>query len=271
MAWTLLAHCGGSPGVTTTALGLALTWPGQVLLVDADPHPSQSVLAGYLKGLPAGGRGLAGMAQQYRANPSTRIKPTDHAVMLDVDRPSCRFLPGFNHPGQARLFEPFWSRLAGDLVDVDGDLLIDCGRLGADGPPRPLSDHSRQVLLVLRPTLAQIAVTRCFLNELRNGPEGLATPIGLVVIGSCGPYSATEIGRNLQAPVVAELPDDPQVAAMLSLGAAAPRKLSDRPLWRGLVELSSRLAAGQQPGSARRARLHPVDILAQVRTAGAPA
>ena len=123
----------------------------------------------------------------------------------------------------------------------------------------------------MRPRLAQIAATRCFLNELRTGPDGLQTPIGLVLVGSASSYSATEISRNLEAPVVAELPDDPQVAAMLSEGAAAPRKLGDRPLWRALVEFSSRLAAGPQSGTARRARLSPVGAAARFHAAGARA
>ena len=37
MALIVLTSASGSPGVTTTALGLALTWPRPVLLVEADP------------------------------------------------------------------------------------------------------------------------------------------------------------------------------------------------------------------------------------------
>ena len=36
MAVVVLASAGHAPGVTTTALGLALTWPRSALLVDAD-------------------------------------------------------------------------------------------------------------------------------------------------------------------------------------------------------------------------------------------
>ena len=39
MAIIVLTSVGASPGVTTTALGLALQWPRECLLVDADPHP----------------------------------------------------------------------------------------------------------------------------------------------------------------------------------------------------------------------------------------
>ena len=37
MAVIALTSASGSPGVTTTALGLALLWPRPVLLVEADP------------------------------------------------------------------------------------------------------------------------------------------------------------------------------------------------------------------------------------------
>ena len=47
MAVVALASASGSPGVTTTALGLALLWPRPVLLVEADPTGG-SRLAGRL-------------------------------------------------------------------------------------------------------------------------------------------------------------------------------------------------------------------------------
>jgi sugar diacid utilization regulator len=37
MAMIVLASAAGSPGATTSALGLALTWPRPVLLIEADP------------------------------------------------------------------------------------------------------------------------------------------------------------------------------------------------------------------------------------------
>jgi len=47
MAVIVLASASGSPGVSTTALGLTLNWHRPVLLVDADPTGSSSVFAGY--------------------------------------------------------------------------------------------------------------------------------------------------------------------------------------------------------------------------------
>ena len=37
MAIVCLASASGSPGVTTTAVGMAFSWPRPVLLVEADP------------------------------------------------------------------------------------------------------------------------------------------------------------------------------------------------------------------------------------------
>ena len=45
-----LASASGSPGVTTTALGMALLWPRPVLLVEADPTGGSGLLAGYFRG-----------------------------------------------------------------------------------------------------------------------------------------------------------------------------------------------------------------------------
>jgi len=38
MALIALASATGAPGVSTTALGLALNWPRPVVLVEADPN-----------------------------------------------------------------------------------------------------------------------------------------------------------------------------------------------------------------------------------------
>jgi len=53
-----LTSTGGSPGVTTLAVGLALTWPRPILLADCDPGAHQAILAGYLAGRSTSGKGL---------------------------------------------------------------------------------------------------------------------------------------------------------------------------------------------------------------------
>ena len=76
MAVVVLCSAGHSPGVSTTALGLALTWPNEVLLVDADRTPTQSVLAGYLHGERSGHHGLGGLLQAWRLASPVRSSAT---------------------------------------------------------------------------------------------------------------------------------------------------------------------------------------------------
>ena len=50
MAVIALTSASGSPGVTTTAFGMALLWPRPVLLLEADPTGGSGLLAGYFRG-----------------------------------------------------------------------------------------------------------------------------------------------------------------------------------------------------------------------------
>ena len=49
MALIVMFSAAGSPGVTASALGVALTWPRPVLLVEGDPTGGSAVFAGYLR------------------------------------------------------------------------------------------------------------------------------------------------------------------------------------------------------------------------------
>src|SRR4029453_4732397 len=66
MGILLLTSTAGSPGVTTLAVGLALTWPRPILLADCDPGAHQAILAGYLGGCSAGGKSRLRVAEAHR-------------------------------------------------------------------------------------------------------------------------------------------------------------------------------------------------------------
>ena len=66
MSIILLTSPGGAPGLTTTALGQALTWPRDVVLVDADPCPGHVIESGYLTGRIPPRPGLIGLATAFR-------------------------------------------------------------------------------------------------------------------------------------------------------------------------------------------------------------
>ena len=66
MAVIALASASGSPGVTTTALGLALLWPRPVLLVEADPTGGSGAVPVPASGSPRRLRQLGGPRHPLR-------------------------------------------------------------------------------------------------------------------------------------------------------------------------------------------------------------
>ena len=52
MTLTVLTSASGSPGVSTSALGMSLAWSKPVLLVEADPTGGSAILAGWFHGRP---------------------------------------------------------------------------------------------------------------------------------------------------------------------------------------------------------------------------
>ena len=46
---TVMVSASGSPGVTSTTLGLAVRWPRPVVLVEADPTGGSGILAGFFR------------------------------------------------------------------------------------------------------------------------------------------------------------------------------------------------------------------------------
>ena len=82
MAILILTSAGGSPGVTTLAVGLALTWPRPVLLADCDPGAHQAILAGYLTGQSSHGKGLLRVAEAHRDRRPLREVVIDQCLPL---------------------------------------------------------------------------------------------------------------------------------------------------------------------------------------------
>lgn len=229
---TLYAFCsaGGSPGVTTAALALALTWPPPVLLAECDPAGG-AILAGLFAGHLRAPRGLLGAA--FDAGTGTTALstgPRGHLAVLDG--PGGRtFLPGLSDPRQAPGLVPAWPAVARVLAAQPGEVLADCGRLdAADTQPIAVLAGADLALLVLRPTLRQVAAAAPrieMLTQLRG-----AERIGLLLVGDQG-HPPAEIAKTLGVPVLATLPSDHRTAAALSDGTGRRGGLTARPLMRG--------------------------------------
>lgn len=256
MAIIALASASGSPGVTTTAVGLTLTWRRAALLVDADPGAHQAVLAGYLGGQVATGKGLQRVAEAHRDRRPLLEVVSDETVPLTAadhaqdgkdgtspatvrNGPGRRLLPGFARPANAGLFGPVWADLADAFVRLETagiDVIVDAGRIERQGLPQPLVDRADLVMLVTQSNLRSLAAARTYSAMLREQSRmtGAETNLGVLVIGEGMPYGSREIGRLLELPVVSVLPHDPATATAFSDGAPRPRRFDRSQLVRGL-------------------------------------
>ncbi|MFC2640667.1 MAG: hypothetical protein ACFN04_03740 [Propionibacterium acidifaciens] len=267
MTLVMLCSATGSPGVTTSALALSLGWPRGVLLVDCDRDPAQAVQAGWLRAAPVASRGLVDLAQAHRElQPIAPLLwgrtvplpgPGSEGADAVEQAPVRRFLPGFTHPGSAVVFEPVWVELAEALAALSGsgvDVVVDAGRIGRGGLPRPLLAAADAVLVVVRSSLRSLAAVRLHLDDLHSSLEEAASGArpGFLVVGPGMPYGDAEITGQLGLPVVADLGWRPEQAAVLSDGVPAPRRFEQRGLLRGARAAASALASSLGPTAAPR-------------------
>jgi len=247
MAVFTLTCASGAPGVTTTALGLALAWPRDVVLVDADRTASQSVLAGYLSDVPTGGRGLTSLTQLWRDGLDLASDLPKHMVALpdaNTLAPRRWFVPGFARPGSSGLFEPVWPELMDTLagLDLSGiDVILDAGRWGAQGLPAAVIANTRWLGVVTRSTLRALATLRLYLPDVTATTDAVPSIIaGLVVVGPGAPYSTHEIADHFKW-TADELPWQPEDAAHLSDGVPGRPRADKRPLTRSYAALAEKL------------------------------
>jgi hypothetical protein len=230
MAVICLTSASGSPGVTTTSVGLAFCWPRPVLLVEADPTGGSGILAGFLKGTTPYDAGLVELA----------LSPLGAVDALrEVVRPlspSVSLAAGTRTHAQAAALRDVWEPLGvalGELEANGQDVIVDAGRLGLMGSPQPLLDSADVTMLVTRATLPSISAARSWAETARRPATGWRHP-GLLLIGEGQPYRDTEVSKVLGMPVVADLPDDPAAAAVYHRGANPPRHFETGPYIRGL-------------------------------------
>jgi hypothetical protein len=220
MAVIALCAAQGSPGVTTTAVGLAFAWPRDVLVVDADPTGSSAVMAGWLRGRVPQTSGLIDLAFTTGSLPKVI---DSHTMPLDAAG-RVAFLPGPQSPAQALACRDLWSPLRAALADQEGrgrDVIIDAGQLGLPGSPHPLLDGADLTLLVTRTHLPAVAGARAWAETVvREQPW--RNP-GLLLVGPGSPYSARSMSRVLGLPVIATVAHDPATAVVYHRGEQPPR------------------------------------------------
>ena len=250
-----LVSAGGSPGVTTAAMALALAWPSSAIVAECDPSGGD-ILAGLLTGHVPASLGLMEHAIEAGRDGYAAARALgDQLIPLDADG-TRKLLPGLTDPRQAAGLASAWPAVAATLAAQHADVIADCGRLDAGpGQPNAILTTARTVALVMRPTIRQVwsALSRVeILTQL-----GVSSRLALLLTGP-GTHSAREVAQALGIPVAAALPDDARSAAMLSDGVGGERSLSSGSL------LRSARAAGQA------LRDHVADTTWQSAREGAP-
>ena len=229
MSIIALVSASGAPGVTTTALGLALTWPRPVLLLEADPSGGSAILAGWFHGRPPHHRGLVDLAAAHGTGEPGALRRSIGEATIRLPGTSADLIAGIRSPAQGASVAQLWPALAEELRSGSAtrpeDLIIDAGRLGMQFTPWPLIDAADLVLLVSRATLPAVAAARGWGRELheRFAATGTADRLGLLLVGPGHTFSTGEVRDALGLPVLCTLPWDPRTAQAIHLGEDSRR------------------------------------------------
>lgn len=222
MALIVLASASGSPGVTTTALGLALVWHRPVVLVDADPVGGSALLAGYFKGTLVDSDAMVTLVMAQRDGRLAEALPH---TLLAIPETSVSVLPGPKSHAQAGSLTELWGALAYELrgLEQNGiDVIVDAGRLGMVHSAQALLAAADLTLLVSRSSLPAIAAARQWAVDLAAAAaDGTgATGVASLLVGAGRPYSASEVGKVLSLAVLESVAWDPRGAQVFSDGEA---------------------------------------------------
>lgn len=241
-----LVSAGGSPGVTTAALALALNWPRRVMVAETDPSGGD-ILAGFFAGHVSGNRGLLHVAYEATSVEAAAAAVAGQLVALN-EAGTCTLLPGVADPRHAATLNSTWHLLAAALSAQPVDVLADCGRLDGHASQAHVLRAATKIVMVLRPTLRQAAAARPRIEMLSQLSSGAPGRFSLLVTGA-GQLSPREISAALSAPVLGTLPEDRKAALVLSDGAPDRRGIDSSRLLRAARAAAQVLARSVEPSS----------------------
>lgn len=235
MPTIVLTTGAGAPGASTTALGLALCWPGPTLLVEADPAGTSIVPGWYRGSIDPRSRNIVNLALTEDPDALTDAI-FDQAVTLEANSDVQRLLLiGLTEPAQAPALQNWWGPIgeAFQTLSAAGyTVIVDAGRLTQGSYPTPLLTIADQVLLVCRGTLSSVLRSYPMAVQVRSALTscGNSDTLGLLVIHNNSEryYQPTDIAKRYGVSFALSIPDDPAAAATLSDGIAARPTLLTR-------------------------------------------
>ncbi|WP_116949270.1 hypothetical protein [Jiangella endophytica] len=251
MTMLALTSVRGAPGVTTTALVAALTWPRPVLLVEADVAGSSSIKAGHLRGEVGHELGLINLALAHRNGALSLSTLRGQTIALSDDGARLA-LPGLATKAQATsLTDDFWATLAGLLRGVTRhgvDVIVDGGRFGMRHGPDALLRAADLLAVVCRTALDDLVAVRANADHLPDGAgEAALDRRGLLLVGAGRPHRADEAAEATTLPVWSAVDWDPVAAERVNgrerLRTGLSRLTSSRLVRSGRGAVAALLAA----------------------------
>lgn len=246
MTTICLISAKGSPGVTSTILGLAVAWAGATpgrrgLAIDADPSGGDTP-AGFLRGSVPAQIGMLALATS-RGLPA--LEAVDAAATSLDDEGSARLIPGVPDAARAAALPLAWERVAESAAELESagiDVLVDAGRHDLARPAAPWLVQADVVVVVVRPTLPAVAAAnRAATSWTAPDSSTGAVPLGLLVVDSPSPYRAAEVAAAVGAPLLGVLPYAPEHSRVYSDGAPPGRGFSRSSYMRGLSRVAREL------------------------------
>lgn len=239
----------GAPGVTTLAAALAVVWPGEKVLVEADP--SGADLPFRLRRADSGTwlapePSLGSLAAVARLG-TPPAGPAEFAQPCTLGFP---VIPGALSAERFAPLRSLWPHLTATLSGWPGTVIADLGRLQPGHPGLPIAKASTVVLLLARADLAGLFHLRDRVVELGQAvgdPNRDGNPVVVVVTGpgKTRTKSLTEAADLLAsigspASVAGFIPEDRQGAADLWAGAVT-RRMAGSDLMRAARQLAQHL------------------------------
>jgi len=241
-----LVSAHGSPGVTTTALALAATWPEHRRCIVVEADLSGGVIAArYGLGDTPGLVSLTAAARRGDLSDDLVWEHTQHlpgGLPVLVGPPS----PDEAHAVLRDIAEELigWATAQPDL-----DIIVDGGRVTARSSPITPLLKAGAVMVVARPTLDQLRPAGIRWGVLKTP----ASEASLLLVGD-RPHGPTEVAAALLCPVAGVISWDPQTAAVLAGAPGAIGSLRRSQLIRSAATLAAGLA-------------HPPDVDSATATA----
>jgi hypothetical protein len=178
MALVALASAKGSPGVTTASLVFGALWPRQVLLAECDPAGSDVAIRMTGPGGAAlnSDRGLVSLAAASRKGLGDDVILA-HSQQLDG---GLDVMLGVRAAEQVGGMGGLWQPLGVSFNQMQhGDVLADCGRIGASSPQLPVVQSARLVVFVCTATGSSVVHLRERLSSLVHHVDA---QLGVVVV-----------------------------------------------------------------------------------------